>query len=307
MPELVTIDRAEDALQYLRLSNKHWQVAHAITASHTWIFRGQGDARWGLVPASLRSFHEPIGTYSLPLPWAALAREFSSTTSFLKFADELGLTHIKPSEFNGFYKCLKTFVEGGSGAPPVLSEELLDAFALAQHHGIKTRLLDWTASPLAALFFAAKDSFEASDDRTHFAVWAVPRFHSGQSRVKVFRPSLTSNAYARNQRGYLTYDNEADLHYESDVGWPSQDSVMDQAHQPLHGKWPGLRKIEIPKAEAGELLSLLFNEDYSLAHLMPTLDNVVKTMSFLRKLHPFQMHRVCKILGIPEISKVKDE
>lgn len=301
MPELVTIDQAAEALQYLRLSNDRWQVAHATKASHTWIFRGQGDARWGLVPGSLRTLHEPKGPYDLPSPWAALAGEFGAVTGFLRFADELGLTHIKPSEFDGFYKRLKAFTEGVTGDPPELSEKMLDAFALAQHHGIKTRMLDWTASPLAAIFFAAKDAFEAEDDRTHFALWATPQFHSSQSRIRVFRPSLTQNVFARNQRGYLTFDNEVDLHFMPNVGWPSQDSVMDEAHQPLLGRFPGLRKVTVPKSEAGEILSLLFQEDYSLAHLMPTLDNVAKTMNFLHKLQPFMTRRICKIIGIPSV------
>ena len=236
------------------------------------------------------------------MPWAALASEFSATTGFLRFADELGLTLMKPSEFDGFSKRLKFFADGGSDKPPVLSEKLLDAFALAQHHGIKTRLLDWSASPLAALFFAAKDAFEVEDERTHFAVWACPQFHSGQSRIKVIRPSLTQNTFARNQRSYLMYDNEVDLHYTPDAGWPTHDSVIDEAHSPLLGRFPGLRKIIIPQTEAGEILSLLFQEDYSLAHLMPTLDNVVTTMRFLRKLEPYRSRRICNVIGIPEIS-----
>jgi hypothetical protein len=115
-------------------------VSHFNSLDDDWLFRGQGDARWALKTSLER--HTP-SRLTCSSAEGTLLEEFRRRAH-----NYLAPHHVPPKDASAAW------------------------LALMQHFGAPTRLLDATASPYVATYFAAEDRPSGAEA---FAVWAIYR------------------------------------------------------------------------------------------------------------------------------------
>lgn len=101
-----------------------------------WIFRGQQAASWGLVPGLYRRWREGM-------------------------SEQIHRHQVEEHLLCRFKREVRPYLT-------IEPENDWEWLALAQHHGLPTRFLDWTRSPLVALYFALEGNTESVS-----SVWCI--------------------------------------------------------------------------------------------------------------------------------------
>lgn len=205
-----------------------------------YIYRGHGDSTWILEPT--------------------LDRKIKSPTS-----------PRREEHLNSF----KYATRGRRGSNPAPLHDDDDWWALGQHNGLLTPLLDWTMSPFVALYFAASSNYK--ENAKHYSVFALSQLtikrnndkittdkkieliNNRKPTVKIVKPLTDENNRLVNQSGLFTRSpNNMDI--ESWVKKFNQDSNEME-----------LIKIIIPRSGIEDCLRYLNRMNINHLTLFPDL------------------------------------
>lgn len=314
-----TIEHYDDARRFLeRLRPSNWP---ASDIGQAWIFRGQGLANtWKLLPSAYRDIrntdHCPVlkeaylhagnaragGFHNwenmIAPPNGMAAAEWLTKLEkaayeayahayavrhFVLLSDRVKLPISVPEALwhfpNHKYSYLASLVKGATGVGKIIDA----AFAVAQHHGVQTPLLDWSYNPLTAAYFATEDSLKQGVDEP-LAVWALDEQYLNMEDSRITRLTIRSRVtpFLDAQQGLFTWHPSAYLDFNP-PDFLTFDSViaLDIAALAPGEQW--LYKVTLEGNQAKCLFNLLARENITRAHLMPGFNSVTATLELRAK------------------------
>ena len=316
-PENYSVCTAETVSEFLELLlTNHAQWAGARRGELA--YRGQAASSWGLVPKAFRAGevvgYEAGGTvprHDRVVPQARA--EFEAVRHFVKAADKAGLDIGEAGGRLLLAENPRRTFDDPDWEYRWPQDEVLEALALAQHHGVPTRLLDSTEDPLVAAYFAAEKAWDpkegcpvVGEGRTFLAVWIIDlRFirdvygvrHRYPERIGEVRLPRANNSYLHAQAGFFLLDRGANdvmhkiqsLSIDEAVGerarfWHNGDRLRGNNLEITWFDELPIRKVRLRTALTGELLKELDRRDINKGTLMPSLDGVVEGLEILRSI-----------------------
>ena len=250
----------DKGVQRIELSSwKHFMelVNEVFLDYSTYVYRGHGTAAWKLEPTIDRIIKDP------------LSNEREELLNNFKYA-----------------------VRGRRGANPPHLKDDNEWWALGQHHGLSTPLLDWTESPFVALFFAVTKAIQIGSE--YCTLWAlsqysidennntilsndyVERINNHKPTVKIVRPLSDENARLVNQRGLFTRGpNNQDVE-----SWIKEFHSGDERGIELY-------KVNIPNEDLESCLRYLNKMNINYSTLFPDVSGAADFCNYKLRMESF--------------------
>jgi hypothetical protein len=269
------------------------------------IFRGHSNSSWSLLPSAFRrNSFESVDIPSGPDPRNNCNQVRAEALALMRFftvADRSGMP--LPEDSQSLRKELRQFADFDPGSnrgvenwPP---PSVLALMAVAQHHGIPTRLLDWSWSAKVSAYFAASGAArdlrregKARPSDEMLCVWAMtkslfdvaaimPQGEENPKTVELVTTPAAGNPNLHAQRGlFLLYrpPSSPPTHTVDVRPW---DEVLPEAYS-FMSPMKFLYKLLLPVSQAPRLLRLLAIEGVDGATIFPGFDGVVRSMKELK-------------------------
>ena len=236
------------------------------------IYRGQENAEWGLIPSILRNKNRKLFAKILTGEKYddQIFTELILLRTFMTYCDAGGINipndslefrerNLNINKQDDYYLSRKKWP----------NEELFGFMALAQHHGVLTRLLDWSKNPYVAVYFTASRSLSSVKECKGYqslAIWALNiETINLYPRIKIISPPGSISHYLAAQSGLFTvqiHEGIRDSSFEV-INLESEFSSLPDTP---------LIKFTVPIKECRRLLELCLEIGINGATLFPGAD-----------------------------------
>lgn len=265
--ETQSADELWDMLSPTRLNEKG-KFAHLK-------FRGHANSNWKLIPTSLREgFHKNnfllSGIKNLS---DIVANEIAMLFHFARSCDRVGISIPNDSILFRNENLILTSNENGKYFDnPALwpNPKLYEIMAMAQHHGVPTRLLDWSDSPYIAAYFAASGAIEKHEEQDwisqKLAIWAVRNpIQPSSNQLQFIQAPGSVSKHLPSQRG--SFSVHPIYSYTNDI---LKTNGLEDYN--FYGDGFEFYKFTLPVTEAVRLLHLCSVAGFTAAELFPSAD-----------------------------------